>query len=46
MLDGSDGRDPALFGERQKEDGRRDFVLDALGVMNSTRSARKNLMAG
>ena len=31
VLDGSDGRDPTLFGERQKEDGRRAYVLDALG---------------
>jgi very-short-patch-repair endonuclease len=30
VLDGSDGRDPALFTERQNEDGRKLYVLDAM----------------
>ena len=30
VLDGSDGRDPALFGERQNEDGRKAYVLEAM----------------
>jgi hypothetical protein len=30
VLDGSDGRDAALLAERQNEDGRRDFILDAM----------------
>lgn len=30
VLDGSDGRDPSLFNERQNEDGRKRFILDAL----------------
>ena len=30
VLDGSDGRDPALFAERQNEDGRRTYLLEAL----------------
>ena len=31
VLDGSDGRDTALLADRQNEDGRRDFILDAMG---------------
>ncbi|MBG0809900.1 DUF3320 domain-containing protein [Methylosinus sp. H3A] len=31
VLDGSDGRDPALIVNRQNEDGRKRFVLEALG---------------
>jgi very-short-patch-repair endonuclease len=30
VLDGSDGRDAALFADRQNEDGRKDFILDAM----------------
>ena len=30
VLDGSDGRDPALLADRQNEDGRKDFILDAM----------------
>ncbi|MEY9548414.1 hypothetical protein ABIF67_002479 [Bradyrhizobium japonicum] len=30
VLDGSDGRDAALLADRQNEDGRKDFILDAM----------------
>jgi len=30
VLDGTDGRDPTLFNERQNEDGRKRFVLEAM----------------
>ena len=30
VLDGSDGRDPVLLADRQNEDGRKDFILDAM----------------
>ena len=30
MLDGSDGRDAALLNARQNEDGRKDYLIDAL----------------
>jgi hypothetical protein len=30
VLDGSDGRDPVLFSQRQNEDGRNHFVLEAM----------------
>jgi hypothetical protein len=30
VLDGGDGRDPSLFAERQNEDGRRAYLLEAL----------------
>jgi hypothetical protein len=31
VLDGRDGRDPTIFAERQNEDGRRAYLLEALG---------------
>ena len=30
VLDGSDGRDPGLLADRQNEDGRKEYILDAM----------------
>jgi hypothetical protein len=41
VLDGSDGRDPALIIERQNEDGRRAYLVEALTRSELTSSERR-----